>query len=257
VKLDGWAIESRIYAEDPYRNFLPSTGRLTRYNPPAEGNATTAPFVRNDTGVFEGGEISTFYDPMIAKLCTWAPDPPRRHRRHGRGAGRVRGRGRRQQLPFLSAVMAQARFRDGRLTTGYIAEEFPGRFQRRSAGRGIEGTSPPRLLLGLRLRTRAPQRTPSPARRRSPPRRADRRSPLGLLATYRADGIEYWLTDGDGKKHLVESGWKPGMSLCIGRVDGELHHVKVDRVTGGFRLRWRGADLIARVRCPRRRPDAA
>ena len=72
VKLDGWAIESRLYAEDPYRNFLPSTGRLTRYRPPAE-SAGRSLAVRNDTGVFEGGEISTFYDPMIAKLCSWAP----------------------------------------------------------------------------------------------------------------------------------------------------------------------------------------
>ena len=72
VKINGWAIENRLYAEDPYRNFLPSIGRLTRYRPPAE-EATETAVVRNDTGVFEGGEISMYYDPMIAKLCTWAP----------------------------------------------------------------------------------------------------------------------------------------------------------------------------------------
>jgi propionyl-CoA carboxylase alpha chain len=66
-------MESRLYAEDPYRNFLPSIGRLTRYRPPVEGRTDRGGIVRNDTGVFEGGEISMFYDPMIAKLCTWAP----------------------------------------------------------------------------------------------------------------------------------------------------------------------------------------
>jgi len=72
LKINGWAMESRLYAEDPYRGFLPSIGRLTRYRPPAE-EATATNAVRNDTGVFEGGEISMYYDPMIAKLCTWAP----------------------------------------------------------------------------------------------------------------------------------------------------------------------------------------
>ncbi len=81
VKLNGWAMESRLYAEDPYRNFLPSIGRLTRYRPPAEGRNSDGTIVRNDTGVFEGGEISMYYDPMIAKLCTWgriAPAPSMR-----------------------------------------------------------------------------------------------------------------------------------------------------------------------------------
>jgi len=74
VTLTGWALESRIYAEDPFRNFLPSIGRLTRYRPPAEGVKESGAIIRNDTGVFEGGEISMFYDPMIAKLCTWGED---------------------------------------------------------------------------------------------------------------------------------------------------------------------------------------
>ena len=90
VRLNGWAVESRIYAEDPYRNFLPSTGRLTRYRPPPEQtqNGIT---VRNDTGVYEGGEISIYYDPMIAKHP--CPRPPHRHSRHGRCAGRLLHRG--------------------------------------------------------------------------------------------------------------------------------------------------------------------
>ena len=98
VKLDGWAVESRLYAEDPYRNFLPSIGRLTRYRPPAEGRFGDV-VIRNDTGVTEGSEISMFYDPMIAKLCTWAPTRHCGDRRHGRRARRIRGRRHRAQHP--------------------------------------------------------------------------------------------------------------------------------------------------------------
>ncbi|HLS58321.1 MAG TPA: acetyl/propionyl/methylcrotonyl-CoA carboxylase subunit alpha, partial [Paracoccaceae bacterium] len=124
VKLDGWAIESRLYAEDPYRNFLPSIGRLTRYRPPAEGRRGDV-IIRNDTGVFEGGEISMFYDPMIAKLCTWAPDRSGAiaAMRGALDAFEIEGIG--HNLPFLSAVMKHERFRAGRLTTAFIAEEWP------------------------------------------------------------------------------------------------------------------------------------
>ena len=128
VRLDGWAIESRLYAEDPYRNFLPSIGRLTRYRPPEERRSATVA-VRNDTGVFEGGEISMFYDPMIAKLCTWAPDRAGaiEAMRGALDAFEVEGIG--HNLPFLSAVMDHPRFGEGALTTAFIAEEWPDGFQ--------------------------------------------------------------------------------------------------------------------------------
>ncbi len=127
VKLNGWAIESRIYAEDPYRNFLPSIGRLVKYDPPTEqisGGVT----VRNDTGVGAGGEISIFYDPMIAKLCTHAPT---RAAAIAAMAGALDGfqiEGIRHNIPFLAAIMANARWQAGALSTGFIAEEFPGGF---------------------------------------------------------------------------------------------------------------------------------
>ncbi|HHS89388.1 MAG TPA: acetyl/propionyl/methylcrotonyl-CoA carboxylase subunit alpha, partial [Rhodobacteraceae bacterium] len=128
VQLNGWAIESRLYAEDPYRNFLPSIGRLTRYRPPLE-ETTEAYAVRNDTGVYEGGEISMFYDPMIAKLCTWAPDRASAidAMRTALDAFEVEGIG--HNLPFLSAVMDNPRFVDGNITTAFIDEEFPEGFQ--------------------------------------------------------------------------------------------------------------------------------
>ena len=125
VRLDGWAIESRLYAEDPYRNFLPSIGRLTRYRPPEE-RRSAALAVRNDTGVFEGGEISMYYDPMIAKLCTWAPDRAAAiaAMRTALDGFEVEGIG--HNLPFLSAVMDHPRFVEGAITTAFIAEEYPG-----------------------------------------------------------------------------------------------------------------------------------
>jgi propionyl-CoA carboxylase alpha chain len=146
-------------------------------------------------------------------------------------------------IDFLTAIMHNPRFREGRLTTGFIAEEFPEGFH------GV-ALAPAELThlaalacvsaYALDTRTHA-----GPEKRRAV-----------LIGTHRwdfevrADGIEYWLTDSAGKKLLVETGWKPGMSLAIARVDGELHHVRIDRVTGGLRLRWRGADLVARVLWP-------
>ncbi|MBN9304674.1 MAG: acetyl/propionyl-CoA carboxylase subuit alpha [Devosia sp. 67-54] len=252
VKLNGWAIESRLYAEDPYRNFLPSTGRLTQYSPPRELASPPHSFsLRNDTGVYEGGEISTFYDPMIAKLCTWAPT---------RGAAidamqmaldqfEVEGVG--NNIPFLSAVMGQERFRAGRLTTGYIAEEFPDGF----TGVTLDDTALRRLAALACCSAYALDTRPVDGERLSPGNGAaktravligDRRWDFAI----HADGIEYWLSEPGGTKLLVETGWKPGMTLASARVDGELHHVKLSRVTGGFRLRWRGADLVARVLLP-------
>ncbi|CAA7616658.1 acetyl-CoA carboxylase biotin carboxylase subunit [Magnetospirillum sp. UT-4] len=123
IKLTGWAMESRVYAEDPFRNFLPSTGRLTRYRPPAEG-----PHVRVDTGVYEGGEISMFYDPMIAKLITYGPtrDAAIAHMRDALDAYYIRGLS--HNIPFLASLMSKERFVKGNLTTNFIAEEYAAGF---------------------------------------------------------------------------------------------------------------------------------
>ena len=125
--MNGWAIESRIYAEDPYRNFLPSIGRLVYYRPPQEGeeNGIT---VRNDTGVYEGGEISLYYDPMIAKLCVHAPTRMEAIEAMAEALDEFIIDGIQHNVPFLAAVMGQERFQAGRLTTNYIAEEFPDGF---------------------------------------------------------------------------------------------------------------------------------
>ena len=141
VKIDGWAIENRIYAEDPYRGFLPSTGRLVRYSPPVEGwsddgaeNANNlngrrgVEGVRVDDGVYEGGEVSMFYDPMIAKLITWGKtrDEAADKQIAALDAFEIEGLG--HNVDFLSAIMQHPRFRSGELTTGFIAEEYPDGF---------------------------------------------------------------------------------------------------------------------------------
>ncbi|RYE34905.1 MAG: acetyl/propionyl/methylcrotonyl-CoA carboxylase subunit alpha [Hyphomicrobiales bacterium] len=124
VKLNGWAVESRVYAEDPTRNFLPSTGRLVTYRPPSEGPDGEA-MVRNDTGVFEGGEISIYYDPMIAKLVTHAPTREAAIKAQARALDAFAIDGIRHNIPFVAAVMQHPRWIAGNLSTGFIAEEFP------------------------------------------------------------------------------------------------------------------------------------
>jgi propionyl-CoA carboxylase alpha chain len=123
VRLNGWAVETRVYAEDPYRGFLPSTGRLVRYRPPA-----AAANVRVDDGVIEGSEISMFYDPMIAKLITYGPDRTAAIDAQIGALDRFEIDGIGQNLDFLSALMQHPRFRSGAITTGFIAEEYPDGF---------------------------------------------------------------------------------------------------------------------------------
>jgi propionyl-CoA carboxylase alpha chain len=132
VKLNGWAIESRVYAEDPFRNFLPSIGRLVKYRPPAEEvqNGIT---VRNDTGVEEGGEISMYYDPMIAKLVTHGPTRIAAIDAQADALDAFYIDGIQHNVPFVSALMHHPRWREGKLSTGFIAEEYPEGFKPRKA----------------------------------------------------------------------------------------------------------------------------
>ena len=136
IGIDGWSIENRVYAEDPYRGFLPSTGRLVEYKPPLEGwtddgaanGRRGVDGVRIDDGVYEGGEVSMFYDPMIAKLVTWGEtrDEAADLQIQALDAFRIKGLG--HNVDFLSAIMQHERFRSGELTTGFIAEEYPDGF---------------------------------------------------------------------------------------------------------------------------------
>ena len=146
IGIDGWSIENRVYAEDPYRGFLPSIGRLVRYDPPVEGWTDDASAngrrgvdgVRVDDGVYEGGEVSMFYDPMIAKLVTWGEtrDEAADLQVRALDAFRIEGLG--HNVDFLSAIMQHPRFRSGELTTGFIAEEYPDGFQGAAASEDLK-----------------------------------------------------------------------------------------------------------------------
>ncbi|MCL5778054.1 acetyl/propionyl/methylcrotonyl-CoA carboxylase subunit alpha [Limibaculum sp. FT325] len=252
IRLDGWAIESRLYAEDPYRSFLPSIGRLTRYRPPAEHNHL-ASVVRNDTGVYEGGEISMYYDPMIAKLCTWAPDRPRaiEAMRDALDAFEVEGIG--HNLPFLSAVMDHPRFVEGRLTTAFIAEEFP---------EGFNGVRlPPETLrrvaaVAAAMKLIVERRAARISGTMSNHERAVGRdwvvSAQGEdFAVSVSNGDEAVILFADGESLGVRLDWTPGDTVARANIGGDAMALKVDLRTEGFRIRYRGADLDVKVRTPR------
>ena len=259
VHLKGWAIESRLYAEDPYRGFLPSTGRLSRYRPPLE-EATESHVVRNDTGVFEGGEISVFYDPMIAKLCTWAPERGGaiEAMRVALDAFEIEGIG--HNLPFLSAVMDNPRFVAGDLSTAFIDEEFP---------EGFRGAVLPEAQLArVAAAAAAMYRVAEIRRARISGRMDNHERKIGDDWVVSLQGRDFRLhVDADrlgatvsfegGGKARVESEWVPGRSLAVLDVDGSPLVMKVQRATGGFRLRLRGADLRVFVRTPRQAELAA
>jgi propionyl-CoA carboxylase alpha chain len=254
VRLNGWALESRVYAEDPSRNFLPSTGRLTRYRPPQEGARDDGTVLRNDTGVFEGGEISMHYDPMIAKLCVWAPDRLAGINAMGAAIDDFEIEGIAHNLPFLSAVMQQPRFREGRLTTAYIAEEFP---------QGFSGVTPDEAALRrlaalagfVHLRSEARSFLISGAmdqHRRAPAKDwivtlAGHYLPIGI----QEEGGTTTVTFEGADLVSVSSDWMPGRSHATFVVEGDAIGVKVSRLGAGWRLRWRGVDVVARVRSPR------
>ena len=259
VPLNGWAIESRLYAEDPYRGFLPSIGRLTRYRPPEELDIPGA-VVRNDTGVFEGGEISMYYDPMIAKLCTWGHTRAEaiEGMRGALDAFEVEGIG--HNLPFLSAVMDHPRFAAGEITTAFIAEEYPDGFQ------GVD--LPDDVLRRVVAGCAAMHRVAEIRRSRVSGRMDNHERHVGsdwsvalqgqqFAVTIAADKAGATVRFADGAEMRVSSDWTPGDSLARLDVDGRPLVLKVDKITQGFRIRSRGADLKCHVRTPRQAELAA
>ena len=253
VKINGWAIENRLYAEDPYRNFLPSIGRLTRYRPPAE-EATETAVVRNDTGVFEGGEISMYYDPMIAKLCTWAPTRADAIEEMRIALDRFELEGIGHNLPFLAAVMDHPKFTSGDMTTAFIAEEYPDGFQ----GVELNEAELRRIAASAAAMNRVAEirRTKISGRMDNHERRVGDNWVVSLqgekfAVSVAADANGSTVTFEDGASLRVEGDWTPGMMLADMTVDGAPLVMKVGKITGGFRIRNRGADLKVHVRSPR------
>ena len=252
VHLKGWAVESRIYAEDPTRNFLPSTGRLVTYRPPAEGHRDGIT-VRNDTGVFEGGEISIYYDPMIAKLVTHAGDRLTAIEAQARALDDFVIEGIRHNIPFLSSLMQHPRWREARLSTGFIAEEYPDGF----APLVAEGETAHVMaaiaaaadhVMNERKRQISGQmQTQRPV--------SFERARTVMLGKARFDVT---LDEGDGAllvrfddksvhAHHLVSDWAPGQFVWRGTVDDEPVSCQVFPILNGLELAHRGVRVAARV----------
>ena len=254
LKINGWAMESRIYAEDPYRGFLPSIGRLSRCTPPAEGDG-----VRVDTGVVEGAEISMFYDPMIAKLITHGATRAEAIEKQTIALDRYLVRGVGNNIDFVSAVMQHPRFQAGeQVTTAFIAEEYPDGFH------GAPAT--PETIQGLVAAAAVINAVDT------------ERAQLidGQLNGYGAQYGEDWVVQLGGENHPVSvlaagdsydvalggvtlrltTEWRVGEPLFEARLEDEDGNrrtivIAIDRLAAGFRLTTRGAAHVARVLTPR------
>ena len=248
VELEGWAMEARVYAEDPRRGFLPSIGRLTRYRTPSETK-----HLRIDTGVYEGGEISMHYDPMIAKVVTYGQDRAQavQEMQHALDAIEILGLG--HNISFVSALMAHPRFRAGNLTTGFIAEEYPDGFQ----GGELHGDVFMRVLaVAAALHCQTVQRE----RQISGQVPGYRPKPLDKLVI-RIDRTNYPVTvlpvpSGydivvEGKAHAVISHWRVGDTLFDGVVDGHRMVAQITPNGAGYHLVHGGAALDVHVLTPR------
>jgi propionyl-CoA carboxylase alpha chain len=248
VRLSGWAVEARVYAEDPTRNFLPSIGRLVRYVPPSgEG-------VRLDAGVFEGAEISVYYDPLIAKLVASGADRDAAVDRLSRALDDFYVAGVQHNIPFLAAVVAKPRFREGALSTDFISEEFRG------------GFAPPRDFV-------EPDRMILLAAALAQRRIRERETTIdGKLAGVRIDIPEDYAVILDGRRHAVSvraeprayrleiegesllatTDWRPGQNLLRARVEHQTTTVQIERASGtAFRLTHGGVTRRAQVLTPR------
>jgi propionyl-CoA carboxylase alpha chain len=245
LKIDGWAIESRIYAEDPYRGFLPSIGRLVRYAPPPEGE-TGAATIRNDAGVREGDEISMFYDPMISKLSTWAKTRTQAIDAMGRALEDFHIEGLGHNVPFLAAVMDQDRFRSGNLSTNYIRDEFPDGFH------GTEATTFQRDVMAAVAcamhRTLLARSDPDQLRADWIVIENGERRPV-RVANGAALTVEF--TDDSRTLTLADIQWRPGKPTFSGTMDGTAFTVQVRPAPEGFVIRHRGAQAHVLVLTPR------
>ena len=248
IRLNGWAIESRVYAEDPYRGFLPSIGRLTHCRFPDDSVTT-----RTDTGVVEGSEITMFYDPMIAKVCGYGKtrNEAIQHMRAALDSCYIRGIS--HNVPFLAAVLAHPRFEAGNLTTNFIDEEYPDGF----SGGTMDAPELEAMLAAAAL-----------IHQRNACRDA---TVSGQLHAEDLAVRANWVVCLDGKQHPVElidaeggydvvmdshtlavqSDWVPGKNLFEGRVNNRHVVVQVERIRDGYRLLHGGVEMNVAVRTPR------
>jgi propionyl-CoA carboxylase alpha chain len=264
IQLTGWAVESRIYAEDPTRNFLPSIGRLTLYRPPAEGTVDGIT-IRNDTGVEEGGQISMFYDPMIAKLVTHAPTRLEAIAAQARALDAFAIDGIRHNIPFLATLMAHPRWKSGQLSTGFIAEEFPGGFSvpmpQGETARAIAAVA---AVIDHCLNSR--KRQISGQMPTNCPVRFSQKRVVILGSGSGQQRFDLSVDDGLGEAHvhfangasdLVVSGWQPGDPVWMGTISGMKCAMRVESIANGVRLAFAGTAADVRVFTPREAELAA
>jgi propionyl-CoA carboxylase alpha chain len=257
VKLTGWAVESRLYAEDPYRNFLPSIGRLTRYRPPQEGRSGDV-VIRNDTGVTEGSEISMFYDPMIAKLCTWAPDRLSAIEAMSDALDNFVVDGIQHNMPFLAALMSHPRWREGNISTSFIAEEYPEGFSPLlpdesdksvlvAVATAVELVRRNRLdSLAGRLAPHSGATRPDWVARVGDDYLAVSVGGLASLTPFEAD-----LSVGGGKAFHVASNWSLGEAVWQGTVGGRHVSAQIRPRLNGVSIAWQGMSVEIGVMLPR------
>ncbi|MFW2830215.1 acetyl-CoA carboxylase biotin carboxylase subunit [Sphingomonas sp. ID0503] len=242
VGIKGWSVENRVYAEDPYRGFLPSTGRLVRYRPPAESDD-----VRVDDGVYEGSEISMFYDPMIAKLVTYGETREEAIDRQIDALDRFEIDGIGHNIDFLSALMQHPRFRSGNITTGFIAEEYPEGFQGAPAGEGL--TAKLSAIAGIVATAEAARAAQIEGRLNGP-------TPPPADWVAKLDGAEHKVSisggavEVDGTVLEIHAAYVPGQRLIEAVIDNEPLSVRIQKTRLGFKLTARGATHDLRLMRP-------
>ncbi len=241
IAMNGWAMESRIYAEDPYRNFLPSIGRLSRYQAPLEISEDTRA-IRNDTGVYEGGEISMYYDPMIAKLCTWAPDRNAAIIEMQSALDHFELEGIGHNIPFLSAVMDHPRFISGDITTAFIEEEYPDGFEGISLDE--KRTELFACIAAMTSYLRETRKRQISGRMR--PAGAPYESRVVQINNSKFDVTIQSIKGGfnvalGNKTQHVETTWRPGQTLFAATIGGAKIAANVTAFSGGEIIKYRGS----------------
>jgi propionyl-CoA carboxylase alpha chain len=247
IKIDGWAIENRVYAEDPYRGFLPSTGRLVRYSPPVtgwEGGIRGVDGVRVDDGVMDGGEVSMFYDPMIAKLITWGETRDEAADLQIAALDQFEIEGVGHNIDFVSAIMQHPRFRSGDITTGFIAEEYPDGFHGAPASAElVREIAAVAGFMACANADRARQVDGQLGDDLDPP--GDWQITVDGLAHDVEIGADEILVDGVSLNLFLE--YTPGDRLVVAEIDDSDLAIKVAKTATGFAMTTRGA--THKVRC--------
>ncbi|MDF2965016.1 MAG: accC [Rickettsiaceae bacterium] len=248
VKLNGWAIESRIYAEDPQRGFLPSSGRITEYEEPPRSS-----HIRIDSGVGPGGEVSMFYDAMIAKLCTHCPTREEAIDKMLSALSSFVIRGIAHNISFLEAIMSHPRFLAGDINTGFIAEEYPGGFLGANLTSEINEVF---LAVATHIFLTEQKRASIIKDQLN-----DQTHMIGTRWIVFIDDAAYPVfikpvPDGynirNGRNRLyVRTNWALGSRLFSGEVNGRKVNVKIEPITSGYMLTHSGLTVKACVRSPR------